>query len=218
MANEYERAFQSAIRFHSVALVNRLEAKYLRQDGVKHAIGTIFINAISIAAVIAILIASTESLAEVIVVVVSLNVITVVAVVRVLIAVRTPVIGTPAIFAVCRSGVKSFLVTVVHRLAKRVRAILIRLVVVAATLVAIDRSCVEVRISIVIGVPVILEKYLLLLQASHILFLNLVLRPTPLLLQLSRLLLQDTLLLIQMFTVLGQALLLLCNQLLLTLL
>ena len=172
-----------SIRYRfSVALVNRLEAKYLRQDGVKHAVRTIFIDAIPIPAVIAILIASTESLAEVIVVVVSLNVITVVAVVRVLIGVRTPVIGTPAILAVCRSGVKSFLVTVVHRLAKRVRAILIRLVVVAATLVAIDRSCVEVRISIVIGVPVILEKYLLLLQASHILFLNPVLRPTPLLL------------------------------------
>ena len=77
---------------------------------------------------------------------------------------------------------EAFLVAVVHRLAKRVRAILIRLVVVAATLVAIDRSCVEVGITIVIGVPVILEKYLLLLQASHVVFLNPVLRHAPLLL------------------------------------
>ncbi len=152
------------------------------QDGVKHAVRTIFINAILILAVVAVLIASTESLAEVVVVVVLRNVIAVVAVVRVLIGVRAPVVGTPAILAVCRSGLEAFLVTVVHCLAERVRAILIRLVVVAATLVAIDRSCVEVRITIVIGVPVILKKYPLLLQAPQILFLNAVLRHTLLLL------------------------------------
>jgi hypothetical protein len=59
---------------------------------------------------------------------------------------------------------------------------LIRLVVAAATTVAIDRSRVEVRIAIVIGVTVVLEKYLPLTQVLQIIFLKTLLRQTLLLL------------------------------------
>ena len=86
------------------------------------------------------------------------------------------------ILAVRRSGLEAFLVPVVHGLAEQVGAVLIGLVVAAATMVAIDRSRVEVRIAIIIRVMVVLQKYLLLLQAPHVLFLYPVLRHTPLLL------------------------------------
>ena len=75
------------------------------------------------------------------------------------------VVGTPAILAVCRSGPEAFLIAVVHGLAEQIRAVLIRLVVAAAAIVPIDRSRVEVRIAIIIGVPVVLKRNLLLTQA-----------------------------------------------------
>jgi hypothetical protein len=73
-------------------------------------------------------------------------------------------IAHPAGHGLC-GGPEAFLVTVVNRLAEQVCAVLICLVVASATTVTIDRSRVEVRIAIVIGVTVVLEKYLLLTQA-----------------------------------------------------
>ena len=166
------------------------------------------------------MIAPTESLAKVIVVVVLVYVISVIAVVCVLIGIRPTVVGTPTILAVGRSGPEAFLVTIINGLAERICAVLIRLVVVAPTTVTIDRSRIEVRIVIVIGVAVVLKKHLLLPLALQVVFLKAVLRHTVLLLQprCLLLLLLDTLLLIQMLAVLRQALLLLLNKLLLTLL
>ena len=214
--NETGRLVQPATL--SVSLLKRLEAEDLRQDRVMHAIGAVGIDAILIPAVVAILIAATESLAKVVVVIVPLYVVAVVAVVRILIGIRASVVGTPVVLAVCRSCLEALLVTVVHSLAEQICAVLIRLVVAAAPMVTIDRRRVEVGIVIVIGVTVVLEKYLLLTLALQIVLLKAVLRHTLLLLQLCCLLLQDTLLLIQMLTVLRQALLLLLNKLLLTLL
>jgi len=67
-------------------------------------------------------------------------------------------------------------------LAEIICAVLIRLVVAAATTVTIDRSRVEVGIAIVIGVMVVLKKYLLLTQVLQIILLKTVLRRTLLLL------------------------------------
>ena len=68
----------------------------------------------------------------------------------------------PPILAVCTSGAEAFFIAVVDGLPEHVCAILIDLVVAAATLVPVDRSHVEVRIMIVIVVPIVPEAYLLL--------------------------------------------------------
>ena len=106
--------------------------------------------------VVAVFIAAPEALAKVVVVVVPVHVIAVIAVVCVLIGIRVSVVGTPVILAVCLSGPKAFLVTVINALAEQICAVLIRFVVTPATTVTIGRRCVEVRIAFVIGVTVVL--------------------------------------------------------------
>src|ERR1700693_172600 len=108
------------------------------------------------AAAVAIAIAATESLAEIIVVVFLGYIITTIAVVRVLIGIRVLVVGAPAILPVRLSGEKAFLIAVVYCLPEHIGAVLIGLVVLAATVVAIVRSCVEVWIVVVI-VAIVLE-------------------------------------------------------------
>ena len=103
---------------------------------------------------------------KVVIVVIPVYVIAVIAVVCILIGIRASVVRTPAILAVCLSGPEAFLVTVVNGLAEQICAVLIRLVVVAPTAVTIGRSRVEIRVVIVIGVTVVLEKCLLLTQAA----------------------------------------------------
>lgn len=142
-----------------------------------------------ISAVVAIAIPALETLTEVIVVVVPVDVVAVIAVVRVLIGIRASVVRAPTILVVCLSSAEAFLITVVHSLPEKVCAVLIGFVVAAATVVAIGRSGIEVRIAIVIGVIVVLEKYLLLTDSLQILFLKTVLRHALLLLQLHGLLL-----------------------------
>jgi hypothetical protein len=148
-----------------------------------------------IAAVVAIFIAAAETLAKVIVVFALGYIITTIAVVRVLIGIRALVVVTPAILPVCLSGQEALLITLVHSLPKQIGAVLIRLVVAAATVVTIVRSRVEVWIIVVI-VAVVLEAHLLLTHVIRILLLITVLRHAPLLLKRCCMLLSHTLLLI----------------------
>jgi len=76
----------------------------------------------------------------------------------------------------------AFLVAVIHGLPEHVGAVLVRLVIVAATVVLVDRGRVEKGIVIVIGAPVVLQIELLLLQALHVLLLEPILRHPILLL------------------------------------
>ena len=170
-----------------------------------------------IAGVIAIFIAATETLAKVIVVFALGYIITIIAVVRVLIGIRVLVVVTPAILPVSLSGQEALLITVVHGLPKQIGAVLIRLIIAAATVVTIVRSRVEIWIIVEI-VVLILETRVLLTQVPHILLLITVLRHASLLLKRCFMLLPDTLPLIQILPILGQTLLLLPNKLLLTLL
>ena len=82
-----------------------------------------------------IFIATTEALAEVIVVFVLLYITAAVAVVRVLIGIRALIVGTPPILPVCLSGGEAFLIPIVHSLPEQIRAVLIRLVVGAGTII-----------------------------------------------------------------------------------
>ena len=104
-----------------------------------------------ITAAIAIFIATAETLAEVVVVVVLANVIAVIAIVSVLIGVGILVTRRPAILPRCLSRLVTLSVSIVHGLAKRVRAVLISFVVTAAAVVTIDRRCVVIRIGVVVS-------------------------------------------------------------------
>ena len=128
-------------------------------------------------AVIAIFIAATEALAEIVVIVTLVYVVTAITIVRVLIAITLFKVGPVAILPVCLSRSKALLVAVVHGLTKQVCAVLIRLVVAAATKVSIIRRR--------IGVIRVVASRLLqanLLQAQHVLLLITVLRHAILLL------------------------------------
>jgi len=63
------------------------------------------------------LIATTEALAKIVIVVVPVYVVAVIPVVCVLIGIRVSVVGTPAILAVRLSSPEAFLITVVNGLA-----------------------------------------------------------------------------------------------------
>ena len=115
-----------------------------------------------IATAVSVFIAALEALAEIVVVVVLGQIISTVAVVRVPVGIRVAVVGMPAILPICLSSGEAFLVAVVYGLPEQVCAILIRLIVAAATTVAIARSRVVVRITIVIVLTVVAKSYLLL--------------------------------------------------------
>ena len=87
--------------------------------------------------VVAIFITAAETLAKIVVVVVLGYVITIVAVVRVLIGIRVLVVGAPAILPVGLPGKEALLITVVHSAPERIGAVLIRFVVMAATVITI---------------------------------------------------------------------------------
>ena len=118
-----------------------------------------------VVATIPVLIAPTKAFAEIVVVLVLVDVVAVIAVVRVLIGVRILVVGPPPVLAVRLSGAEAFLVAVIHGLPERVRAVLIDLVVAASPLVAIDGSGVVVRIAIVIMVAIVRKTDLLLMDS-----------------------------------------------------
>src|SRR5664279_610108 len=130
---------------------------------------------ILVLAVVSVLISALKSLAEVVVVVVTLNVVAVIAIVRILVSVRALVVRSPPVLAIGTSGPVTLLVAVVHRLAEDVGTVLVGLVVVTASVVLINRGRIEIRIVVVIGVPVIPKIDLLLLQALYVLLLEAVL-------------------------------------------
>jgi hypothetical protein len=147
----------------SQSLTKRLHVEDCPQNGAKDGVPAIRIAAIVIAVAVAIFIATTETLAKVIVVFVPGHIITAIAVVRVLIGIRTLVVGTPSILPVCLSGAETLLITIVHGLPKHVGAVLIRLVVAAIPVVTIVIVCVEIWIIVVI-VAVVVETIVLITQ------------------------------------------------------
>ena len=204
-------------RFVSL-LAKRLQVEDHRQHGAQDGVPSGRMHAISVAAVIAIFIAATEALAEVVAVVVPLYVEATISVVPILIGIRIQVIERPAILPVCLSSPETLLIAIVHGLPEHDGAVLIRLVVAASTRVPIAWRRVEVGITAVVVVGCVLDTQLLLTEARDVLLLKIVLRRTLLLLQLHGLLWCQTLLLIQLVAILHQPLLLLTDKLLLLLL
>jgi hypothetical protein len=83
----------------------------LRQNVIQDGIISISEATISIAAVVAIFIAATETLAEVEVIFASVYVIATIAVIRVPIGIRVLVVATPSVVPVCLSGAEALRIT-----------------------------------------------------------------------------------------------------------
>jgi len=163
-------------------LAERLKAEHLPQYGVEHAVGSVRAPPILVLTVIAVLISALKSFAEIVVVVIPLHVVAVVAVVRILVGVGALIVRIPPVLTIGLSGAVSLLVAVVCRLPEHVGAVLVRLVVVPASVVLVDRCRIKIRIVVIVGAPVILQIELLLLQALLVLLLEAILRHPILLL------------------------------------
>ena len=109
------------------------------------------------AAIVAVFIAATEALPEVMVVVITVYIEAVIAVIGILLGIGVSVVGTPAILSVRLSRAKTLLIPVVHGSAEQVCAVLIGLVVATAATISIARGCVEIRITTVVIVTFILD-------------------------------------------------------------
>ena len=160
-------------------------------------------------AVIAVLITASEAFAEVVAVVVHANVVTAIPESCVLVSERIVVIEAPAILTIRLTRSDTFLITIPHGLAELIRCILVRVVVTAAAIVAINRRRIYVA-------PTLKPR----LVCSHVLPISLLiaqLRQSPLALEALSSLLLESLLLKLALAILIQALLLNCLFLSLTL-
>ena len=99
-------------------LTKILETEDLTHDVVQDRIISVIVAAISIAAVVSILITASKTLTEVVVVIGPVYVIAVITVVCVPIGIRVSVAATaPTVVAVCLAGAKAFFISISHRLA-----------------------------------------------------------------------------------------------------
>jgi hypothetical protein len=163
---------------------NRLEVEDRPQNGAQNRTLSVGIRAVLMLSAVAVFIAATEALAEVVVVVVPIDVEATVTVVGILIGKGALVVGPRAILPIGLPGAMALVITVVHGLPEQIHAVSIGLVGLAPTRVPIVRGRGEVGIAAIGGGRLTLGRQLLLVEARHVLLLNGVLRPTVLLLQL----------------------------------
>lgn len=120
-----------------VGLVQKLQAEDLIEDRPQNAVASVRVAAVLRAAVVAVLITTPKTFAEVILIIVQVDVVAVVTIARVLVGVsffRTEAI---TVLTVGLSRVETFGVTVIDRAAQHLRAVLARFVVAAAAAVTI---------------------------------------------------------------------------------
>ena len=122
----------------------------MRQNGRQDGILTVYVIPILRAAVVAVFIAATKSLAEIILVFILVHVIAIIAIACILIGIRVSVVRSPPVLLVCLAGMEAFLIAIVHGLSEYICTVLIRFVAPAATIVTIRWSRVEVWIAIVV--------------------------------------------------------------------
>ena len=161
-------------------LTKDLQVQDLRQDRKQYRIVAVVVRAVTIPAVIAVLIAAAKTLAKIVLILRHIKVIARVSPGRVLIGINIRVAVTPPIFPIGHSGSIAFLIAIVNGLLQIIDRIVIDLIVSAAPVVAIRRSRVEVRIVIVVIVVAVLV--LLIAKALQIITLKTCLGRTPLLL------------------------------------
>ena len=130
-----------------------------------------------IAAVVAVFVTSTKTLAEVILIFGHIDIVSVIAIAGILKCVAVVGIKLPSVLLVSLARAKAFFVTRIDCASQQVRSILIHVVVLAPAIVAIVRSAV-----IIVGET--LKPYLILAQTLPVTLLKTPLVQTPLLLQL----------------------------------
>jgi hypothetical protein len=116
-----------------------LRVKDLLQNVTHQAKHTVRVSTILRAAIVAVLIAAIEAFAEVVAVLIQINVITIVTVGCILICVRIFIAEARTILSVGLSGANALPIAVVHSLPEHIHTILIRPVVSTATRVTIAR-------------------------------------------------------------------------------
>lgn len=107
------------------------------QDISQDAVHAVRVTTVLGVAVVAVLVAATEAFAEVVLIFVYINVVAIVPVGRVLIGVRVLIAASPTIRSIRLPGAIALRVAVVDGLPEHLRAVPVRLVVSAATVVAI---------------------------------------------------------------------------------
>ena len=135
-----------------------MQTQDLLEDRAENAVAAIRVATIARAAVVTVFITAAETLTEVILILVQIDVVTVISVARILIRVSFFRIEAPAVFTVGLTRVETFAVTIVNRALQHLRAVLVRLVVAAATAIAIV-------VRAVIVVTPLLQSQLILAQA-----------------------------------------------------
>lgn len=199
-------------------LVEQRQIEYLTKDCTEDRVCAVLINAIVLAAVQAVLIPATEALTEIVVVLRLIYIVAGVSIVCVLVGKRVFKARAPSVLAVCHSSAESLFVTGLHSLPEQIRRVFIHLVVSATARVSIVRRGVEVRVVVVIVVSRFLQPSLLLLEPLVVPLLVPVLSKASLRLQSIRTLLRNSVLPIEIPTILIEPYTLLINQLALTLL
>lgn len=121
-----------------VSVLVALQIQNPIQDAADQARDAVRIRAVSVPAVVPVVISALESLAEVVLVLGQVYVVAVIAKRSVLISERVLVVKAPAVFAIGLTGLEAFLIPLVQCTAKHVRAVLIRVVVSPTAIVAIS--------------------------------------------------------------------------------
>jgi hypothetical protein len=127
------RAFSSTHCQFSIAL----QVQDSLQDAAYETEGSVRLNSVSAAAVKTVLVTATESFAEVVLVLGQVNIVAIVAVRCILVGVRVTIVETPPVLSIRDTGAHTLLVTEVQSTTQQVGAILVRLVVSPAAVVAI---------------------------------------------------------------------------------
>jgi hypothetical protein len=186
----------------------RLQIQDRRQHFAENGVLSVGVPAVTLLALVAVVVAPPESFAEVVAVIVRIDVTALVAVIGVLIGIRVSVARFPTVLAVRFSGAKSFVVTELDRPLEHPRAVLVRFVVPATARVSVARRGVEIWILPVVVLALALETLTLLPHPLCVLLLEPPLRRSPLAFEFDRLVVQSAILSVELALILRQTLLL----------
>lgn len=134
------RSAPGALTFLQSSLVEEaLQGQYASQYCAKNVHIASLIISVGVTAIVTVLVASSESFTEVVIVLILAAVVALVSEVAVLIGKRVLIAEAPSVLTVCLTGIKAFAITQPNRLLKHVSSVLIYFVPPATAVVPIDR-------------------------------------------------------------------------------
>ena len=122
---------------HPTASLVGSQVENLRKDRAQYAVTAVRIAAVLEAPVVAVFVTAPEAFAEVVVVLAQIDVVAVVTVRRILIREGILVIEVPTILTIRQAGLITLIVAVLDGLPEHLCAVLVRLVILAAAIIAI---------------------------------------------------------------------------------